>query len=95
MYAKTGDTVTVSVVGTPAQDGTFSVGSAVTGRALTEDEAGSYTGTFDVVADLQDGTHTVTVSLNGTSDDSASVTIDTAAPTVTVSTDAGDTVGKR
>ena len=84
-FAKAGDTVMVTASGTAAQDGMFSVGSVITDEDLTEDEAGSYTGSFTVVADLQDGTHTVTVSLNGASDDSASITIDTVAPTVSAS----------
>ena len=91
--AKAGDTVTVSVTGTPAQDATFSVGSLVTDASLTEDEAGSYTGTFMVVADLHaDGDYTVTAALNGASG-TGMLTIDSTAPTVTASTDAGDTVG--
>ena len=84
-FAKAGDTVMVTAAGTAAQDGMFSVGSVITDMDLTEDEAGSYTGSFTVVADLQDGMHTVTVSLNGATDDSASITIDTVAPTVSAS----------
>ena len=91
--AKAGDTVTVSVTGTPAQDATFSVGSIVTDASLTEDEAGSYTGTFMVVADLHaDDDYTITAALNGASG-TGTLTIDSTAPTVTASTDAGDTVG--
>ena len=92
--AKEGDTVMVTVMGTGAQDGMFSVGDVITDEDLTEDEAGSYTGSFTVVADLQDGMHNVIVSLNGTdnSDDPATVTIDTMAPTVSASTDAADMV---
>ena len=90
--AKADDTVMITVAGSAAQDGMFSVGDVITDEDLMEDEAGSYTGSFTVVADLQDGMHTVTVSLNGTSDASASVTIDTMAPTVSASTDAADTV---
>ena len=90
MVAKAGDTVMVTAEGSAAQDGKFSVGSVITDMALTEDEAGSYTGSFNVVADLQDGMHTVTVSLNGTSDDSASITIDTVAPTATAASSADE-----
>ena len=90
--AKAGDTVMITVAGSAAQDGMFSVGDVITDEDLMEDEAGSYTGSFTVVADLQDGMHTVTVSLNGTDDDSMSVTIDTMAPTVSASTDAADMV---
>ena len=91
--AKAGDPVTVSVTGTGAQDGSFSVGSIVTDASLTEDEAGSYTGSFMVVADLHaDGDYTVTAALNGASG-TGTLTIDSTAPTVTASTDAGDTVG--
>ena len=64
--AKAGDTVMITVAGSGAQDGMFSVGDVITDEDLAEDEAGSYTGSFTVVADLQDGMHTVTVSLNGT-----------------------------
>ena len=81
--AAAGTTVAVSAMGSAAQDGSFSVGDIVTDSALTEDEAGSYTGSFMVVADLHaDGDYTVTVSLNGASDASASVTIDSTAPEV-------------
>ena len=90
--AKADDTVMITVMGSAAQDGMFSVGDVITDEDLMEDEAGSYTGSFTVVADLQDGMHTVTVSLNGTSDDSMSVTIDTMVPTVTAETDAADMV---
>lgn len=85
-YAKAGETVAVSAMGTAAQDGTFSVGTIVTDGTLTEEEAGSYNGSFDVVADLHaDGMYTVTVSLNGASDTSASLTIDSTMPEVSAS----------
>ena len=52
---------------------------------MTEDSAGSYSGSFDVVVDQHaDGDYTVTVNLNGQSM-TASLTIDSTAPTVTVS----------
>ncbi len=89
-FAKAGDTVMVTVSGTAAQDGMFSVGSVITDEDLTEDEAGAYTGSFTVVADLQDGSHTVTVSLNGASDSSVSITIDTVAPTATAASSADE-----
>ena len=86
MYANAGTTVTVSAMGTAAQTGTFSVGSIVTDMAMTEDEAGSYTGMFDVVVDQHaDGEYAVTVSLNGATSDAAMLTIDNGDPTVTAS----------
>ena len=52
---------------------------------MTEDSAGSYSGSFAVVVDQHaDGDYTVTVNLNGQSM-TASLTIDSTAPTVTVS----------
>ena len=85
MYAKAGDTVMVSAMGTPVQTATFSVGTLVTDMAMTEDEAGSYSGSFMVVADLHgDGAHTVTVNLNGASG-TGMLTIDNMAPTVEAS----------
>ena len=97
--ATVGSSVTVSATGTTAQAGTYSVGDIVTDSSLTEDEAGSYTGMFDVVADLHaDGTYDVTASLNGASMTvTGALTIDSTAPTVSASASAemvanGDTV---
>ena len=92
-FAKAGDTVMVTATGTPAQMGRFSVGSivnnvnngSVVNNMDMEGDGVSYTGSFTVVADLHEGMHTVTVSLNGASDSSASITIDTVKPTVTAS----------
>ena len=85
--AKAGDTVTVSAMGTSGKTATFSVGAIVTDGAMTEDESGSYSSSFDVVADLHaDGDYDVTVNLNGQSTTlTAALTIDSTAPTVTVS----------
>ena len=86
MYASTGTSVTVSATGTPAQEGTFSAtnaaGMGVSGRPLTEDESGSYTGMFDVVVDhFPDGAYDVTVSINGTSSTATgALTIDNVEP---------------
>ena len=63
-----GDTVTVSARGTAGKMATFSVGAIVTDGTMTEDSAGSYSGSFDVVVDQHaDGDYTVTVNLNGES----------------------------
>ena len=85
--AKAGTTVTVTANATPLQAVTFSVGAIVTNRSMTESEAGGYSGTFDVVADQHaDGVYDVTVKINGTSETKAqALTIDSTAPTVTVS----------
>ncbi len=83
---KAGDTVTVTVIGTSGQRATFSVGSILTNAAMKEFPVGTYTGSTSV-AHLRDGVHPVTVNLNGASGPSApagSLTVDTAAPTVTV-----------
>ena len=83
--AMAGDTVTVSARGTAGKMATFSVGAIVTDGTMTEDSAGSYSGSFAVVVDQHaDGDYTVTVNLNGQSM-TASLTIDSTAPTVTVS----------
>ena len=99
IYVSAGSPVTVSAMGTPVQAGTYSVsGGIVTDASLTEEEAGSYTGTFMVVANLHaDGTYAVTVSLNGATSDPVMLTIDSGAPTVSASASAemvanGDTV---
>ncbi len=82
--AKAGDTVTVTAIGTSGQRATFSVGSILPNVAMTEFPAGTYTGSTSV-AHLRDGVHTITVSLNnGPSATAGSLTVDTAAPTVTV-----------
>ena len=85
--ATAGDTVTVSAMGTTGKTATFSVGLIVTTDTMMEDETGSYSGSFPVVADLHgDGTYDVTVNLNGESMTlTAALTIDSTAPTVTVS----------
>jgi len=81
---KAGDTVTVNAIGTAGQRATFSVGSILTNVAMTEFPVGTYTGRVSV-ANLRDGVHAITVSLNdGPSATAGSLTVDTAAPTVTV-----------
>ena len=86
--AKAGDTVTVSAKGTPGRTVMFSVDvmpATVTNRSMTEAASGSYSGSFVVVADQHaDGDYTVTVNLNDESG-TASLTIDSTAPTVSAS----------
>ncbi len=89
--AKAGDRVTVTAIGTSDERATFSIGSVVPNVAMTESPAGTYTGRFTVVDRLHDGTHTVTVNLNSVRATAGALTIDTAAPTVTV-TASPDTV---
>ena len=89
MYAKAGETITVTATGTAAQTGTFSAtnagGMGVTGRPMME-EGGVYTGMFEVVVDQHpDGEYSVTVSLNGATSDAAMLTVDNGMPTVTAS----------
>ena len=85
--AKAGGTVTVVAMGTTGKAATFSVGSIVTSRTMMEDETGSYSGSFPVVADQHaDGDYDVTVNLNGESMTlTGALTLDSTAPTVTVS----------
>ena len=83
--AMAGDMVTVSAMGSAGQMAMFSVGAIVTDKAMMEDAAGSYSGSFMVVADQHaDGMYSVTVNVGTASDDTGSVTIDSTAPTVTV-----------
>ena len=96
--AKADDIVTVSVRGTPGQTAMFFVGSIVTERVMDEVPvgSGSYSGSFPVVPDQHaDGVYGVTVNL-GTASATASLTIDSTAPVVTVTAPAsaedGDTV---
>ena len=68
---------------------TFSVGSIVTDGSMTEDEAGSYSGSFSVVVDQHaDGMYGVSVTLNADATTTMMVadalTIDSTDPTVTV-----------
>ncbi|MYE89433.1 T9SS type A sorting domain-containing protein [Candidatus Poribacteria bacterium] len=82
--AMAGETVTVSAMGSAGQMAMFSVGSIVTDKAMMEDAAGSYSGSFDVVVDMHaDGMYDVTVNL-GTASGMGSLTIDSTAPAVTV-----------
>ena len=89
MYAKAGDTITVTATGTAAQTGTFSAlnaaGMGVNGSSMME-EGGVYTGMFDVVVDQHpDGEYSVTVSLNGATSDAATLTVDNTAPELSAS----------
>ena len=84
--AMAGETVSVSAMGSAGQTAMFSVGAIVTDKAMMEDPAaaGSYSGSFMVVADQHaDGMYSVTVNL-GTASDMASLTLDSTMPTVTV-----------
>ena len=86
MLAMVDDTVTVTAMGTAGQTAMFSVGSIVTDMSMMEDAAapGSYSGSFMVVVDQHpDDTYDVTVNL-GTVSAMGSLTIDSTAPTVTV-----------
>ena len=85
--AMVGDMVTVSATGTTGKTATFSVGSIVTDGTMMEDETGSYSGSFAVVVDQHaDGNYDITVNLNGESTTlTGALTIDSTAPTVTVS----------
>ena len=84
-----GTAVTVSAMGTAGQMATFSIGSIVTDGSMTEDEAGSYSGSFSVVVDQHaDGMYGVSVTLNADATTTMTVadalTIDSTDPTVTV-----------
>ena len=89
--ATTDDVVTVTATGATAEKmPTFSIGTAVVGGGIDMEESadtpGTYTGSWTVIADLHDGSHTVTVTIDGESDDADDqLTIDTTAPTVTAS----------
>ena len=89
--ATTDDVVTVTATGATAEKmAAFSIGTAVTGGGSDMEESadtpGTYTGSWTVIADLHDGSHTVTVTIDGESDDAEDqLTIDTTAPTVTAS----------
>ena len=83
--AKAGDRVTVTASGTAGKTATFSVGAVVTTMMMRESPAnsGSYSGSFNVVPNQQDGTHNVTVAIGDASATGANtVTIDTNAPTI-------------
>ena len=63
----------------------FSIGAHVTDEDMDETStAGTYSGTWSPVNDLHDGTYTVTVTLGGTSANAGQITVDTKAPSVTV-----------
>ena len=84
-----GTAVTVSAMGTAGQMATFSIGSIVTDGSMTEDEAGSYSGSASIVVDQHaDGMYDVSVTLNAdattTMTAADALTIDSTDPTVTV-----------
>ena len=93
--ATTGDVVTVTVMATPIEEPTFAIGTALTVRDLEESTVvpGTYTGSWPVVEDLNDGTHPVTATLGGppvAAEDQ--LTIDTKAPVVSVTAPAAGMV---
>ena len=85
--ARTGDTVTVNVLGTSGKTATFSIGSIVTDKPMTEVSSGSYRGSFTVNPDQHtDGVYAVTVKLDSqTLALENGLTLDNTPPTVTVS----------
>ena len=90
---KAGDRVTVTARGTAGKTATLVVGDFVN-KNMTESPAGSYSGNFTVVQNLQDGTHNVTVTIGEASAMVANaVTIDTTAPTISSASVAPSTVG--
>ena len=92
--ATVGD-VTVIVTGVPGKtvpDAVFSVGELVTDASLTETSPGTYTGTFTVVEDLQDGTHDVMATLGeANKTETGALTIDTMMPSITLTAPAAGT----
>ena len=93
--ATTGDVVTVTAVADPNEALTFAIGTALTVRDLDESTAtpGTYTGSWTVVEDLNDGMHSVTATLGGppvAADNQ--LTIDTTAPMVSVTAPAAGMV---
>ncbi len=91
--AKAGDRVTVTASGTAGKTATFSVGSHVSNRSMSESPSGSgtYTGTVPVVPDLQDGTHNVMVMIGTASATKQNaLTVDTTMPSVTITAPAAD-----
>ena len=72
--------ITVTVTGKPGATGSFSIGTIVTDKGLTED-AGTYTGDFTPATGVQEGTFDLVVNIGSSSQTvSGAVTIDTTAP---------------
>ena len=96
MYAKTDDTVMITVEATPKRTTppVVTVGSVATNLTTTEnaDMLGTYTVEWTVVADLHDGTHTVSATLGDLDPVAAStqLTVDTAMPIITITAPAAD-----
>ena len=93
--ATTGDVVTVTAVADPNEELTFAIGTALTVRDLDESTAtpGTYTGSWAVVEDLNDGTHSVTATLGDqTLDADNQLMVDTKAPMVSVTAPAAGMV---
>ena len=93
--ATTGDEVTVTAVADPNEDLTFAIGAALTVRDLDESTAtpGTYTGSWTVVEDVNDGTHSVTATLGDqTLAADNQLMVDTKAPAVSVSAPAAGMV---
>jgi hypothetical protein len=78
--ATVGSLITVTVTGKPGATGSFSIGTIVTDKGLTED-AGTYTGDFTPATGVQEGTFDLVVNIGSSSQTvSGAVTIDTTAP---------------
>ena len=93
--ATTGDVVTVTAEADPNEALTFAIGTALTVRDLDESPAtpGTYTGSWTVIADVNDGTHPVTATLGGeTLAADNQLTVDTTAPAVSVTAPAAGMV---
>ena len=93
--ATTGDVVTVTAEADPNEDLTFAIGTALTVRDLDESPAtpGMYTGSWTVVADVNDGTHSVTATLGDqTLAADNQLMVDTKAPAVSVTAPAAGMV---
>ena len=84
---KAGGTVTVTAVGKAGGTATFSVGTIVTAKEMTESatEAGTYTGEFTAVAVTHvDGAYDVTVTIDtGSKAATGAIVIDNVAPALT------------
>ena len=90
-----GDTVTITATGTEGGTATFSIATGahdvlVDKKAMMEDPDGTYTGSFEVVADVfPEGTYYVTVNLNTKSKSQSDLNIGPAGYTFTLSIPAG------
>ena len=91
MYVRDGDAVTVTAMGTPFQTATFMIeninAAGGGGISMTDDGDGTYTGAFTLTNGSQEGMHSVTVTINGTSMAAPNkLTVDNTQPDVKVST---------